>query len=166
MRIPNLNHRATIIGLTAAMALTFGALTRANAGECPADQRRPNGTGQPMSALGPSGVADKVVTFIELNREPVSIQGRQLRARRLDIQPGGVVPWHSHSDRPALLFITEGEITEYASTCATPIVHKAGEITAERSPTSHWWKNLGAKPVVIYAFDLFRAEDKHDEHMM
>lgn len=161
-----LNSRGAIVGLTAALALTFGALSSARAGECPADQRRPNGTGQPMSALGPSGVADKVVTFIELNREPVSIQGRQLRARRLDIQPGGVVPWHSHGDRPALLFITEGEITEFASTCATPIVHKAGEITAERSPTSHWWKNTGARPVVIYAFDLFRSEDKHDEHMM
>ena len=157
MSIRFLNQRATIVGLTAALALTFGALTRANAGECPAEQRRPNGTGQPMSSLGTRGVADKVVTFIELNTEPVSIQGRQLRARRLDIQPGGVVPWHSHGDRPALLFITEGEITEYASTCATPIVHKAGEITAERSPTSHWWKNLGSRPVVIYAFDLFRA---------
>ena len=161
-----LNHRAPLIGLTAALALTFGALTRAHAGECPADQRRPNGTGQPMSAQGASGVTDMVVTAIELAKEPVSIQGRQLRARRLDIAPGGVVPWHSHSDRPALLFITAGEITEYASTCATPIVHKAGDITAERSPTSHWWKNLGTKPVVIYAFDLFRSEDKHDEHMM
>ena len=147
-------------------ALALGAVAAAQAGECPADQRRPNGTGQPMSALGPSGVTDKVITLVELAKEPVSIQGRQLRARRLDIQPGGVVPWHSHSDRPALLFITEGEITEYASTCAVPIQHKAGDITPERSPTSHWWKNTGKQPVVIYAFDLFRSEDKHDEHMM
>lgn len=166
MSINHIHLRDRILGLVGAVALSAGALSVAHAGECPADQRRPNGTGQPMSALGPSGVADKVVTFIELGKEPVSVQGRQMRARRLDIQPGGVVPWHSHSDRPALLFITEGEITEYASTCATPILHKAGEITAERSPTSHWWKNTGTKTVVIYAFDLFRAEDKHDEHMM
>ena len=149
----------------AAAALTFGALS-AQAGECPADQRRPNGTGQPMSANAASGVTDTVVTAIDVAREPVSIQGRLLRARKLDIAPGGVVPWHSHGDRPALLLIAAGEITEYASTCAVPIIHKAGDITAEKSPTSHWWKNHGSVPVVIYSFDLFRAEDKKNDKMM
>ncbi|HSW25710.1 MAG TPA: cupin [Burkholderiaceae bacterium] len=160
------NRRSTFIGLTAVAAITFGALGSAHAGECPADQRRPNGTGQPMSALPASGVTDTVVASTELAKEPVSIQGRLFRARKLDIAPGGVVPWHSHGDRPALLLIASGEITEYASTCAVPIQHKAGDITPERYPTSHWWKNSGTKPVVIYAFDLFRSEDKHDEHMM
>jgi quercetin dioxygenase-like cupin family protein len=167
----NLNEGATMksnLSLRAAAAalLSIGALSAVSAGECPADQRRPNGTGQPMSALGPSGVTDAVVTSIDVAKEPLSIQGRQFRARKLDIAPGGVVPWHSHGDRPALLLIASGEITEYASTCAVPIQHKAGDITPERNPTSHWWKNTGSKPVVIYAFDLFRSEDKHDEHMM
>jgi quercetin dioxygenase-like cupin family protein len=160
------NRRSTLVGLTAAAALTFGAFSHAHAGECPADQRRPNGTGQPMSAQPASGVTAVVITATELAREPVSIQGRLFRARKLDIAPGGVVPWHSHGDRPALLLIASGEITEYASTCAVPIQHKAGDITPERNPTSHWWKNTGSKPVVIYAFDLFRSEDKHEEHMM
>ena len=48
--------------------------------------------------------------------------------RRLAIKPGGVVPWHSHDDRPALIYVVVGEITEYASNCAVPIVHKAGEV--------------------------------------
>ena len=91
------------------------------------------------------------------------LKGRLLRGRRLDIMPGGVVPWHSHSDRPALLLISSGEITEYASTCAVPIVHKAGDITAEQAPTSHWWQNHGTTPVVIYAFDLFRTENKKED---
>jgi quercetin dioxygenase-like cupin family protein len=167
----NLNEGATMksnlsLRVAAAALLSIGAYSAVQAGECPADQRRANGTGQPMSALGPSGVTDVVIASTELAKEPVSIQGRLFRARKLDIAPGGVVPWHSHSDRPALLLIAAGEITEYASTCAVPIVHKAGDITPERSPTSHWWKNTGKQPVVIYAFDLFRSEDKHDEHMM
>jgi quercetin dioxygenase-like cupin family protein len=152
--------------VAAAALLSIGALSSAQAGECPADQRRPNGTGQPMSAIAASGVTDTVVTAIDVAKEPLSVQGRLFRARKLDIAPGGVVPWHSHGDRPALLLIASGEITEYASTCAVPIQHKAGDITPERNPTSHWWKNTGNKPVVIYAFDLFRSEDKHDEHMM
>jgi quercetin dioxygenase-like cupin family protein len=156
----------TVLAVAAIAALSFGALTAAQAGECPAGQSAVDGKGMPMSTEPARDVTDKVVTSIEVAREPVAIQGRLFRARRLDIAPGGVVPWHSHSDRPALLLIASGEITEYASTCKTPIVHKAGEITPERNPTSHWWKNTGAQPVVIYAFDLFRVEDKKDEHMM
>ena len=123
--------------------------------------------GQPMSAAQPArGVTDKVVSSTNLALEPVAIQGRLFRARRLDIAPGGVVPWHSHGDRPAQILIASGEITEYASTCAVPIVHKAGDVAAEKSPTSHWWRNDGTTPVVIYSFDLFRVEDKKNEKMM
>ncbi|MCW5635617.1 MAG: cupin [Rubrivivax sp.] len=163
----SLPRRLTRLGRLGAVAAALGFVSfTAMAGECPADQRRANGTGQPMSSAPAVGVTDKVITHIDVAKEPVSIQGRLLRARRLDIMPGGVVPWHSHADRPALLLIAQGEITEYASTCAVPIVHKAGDITPERSPTSHWWKNTGTQTVVIYAFDLFRSEAKHEEHMM
>jgi quercetin dioxygenase-like cupin family protein len=154
----------TRLAIAAAAMLGFAAAVQA--GECPAGQFAADGKGMPMSNEPAKGVTDKVITSTELAKEPVAIAGRVFRARRLDIAPGGVVPWHSHSDRPALLLISSGEITEYASTCKVPIMHKAGEITPERNPTSHWWKNTGTQPVVIYAFDLFRMEDKKDEHMM
>ena len=151
----------------AALAVLAAVSLAANAGECPADKVVADGKGQPMSAAEPAkGVTDKIISSTELAKEPVAIAGRALRARRLDIAPGGVVPWHSHADRPAQILISSGEITEYASTCAVPIVHKAGDITAEKSPTAHWWKNHGAVPVVIYSFDLFRVEDKKNEKMM
>lgn len=158
--------RHALSPIACAVALSLAMSATARAGDCPPDQRRPAGDGQPMSAAAAQGVKDTVVNAIALADEPVKIGGRQLRARRLDIAPGGIVPWHSHADRPALLFVSQGEITEYASTCATPIVHKAGDITAERNPTSHWWKNHTTKPVVIHAFDLFHVEDRHGEHMM
>ena len=148
-----------------AAALGFVALT-AQAGECPADKRVAEGKGQPKSDTPATGVTDKVVTSTDLAKEPVAIDGRLFRARRLDIAAGGVVPWHSHGDRPALILISSGEITEYASTCAVPIVHKAGDITPEKNPTAHWWKNHGTTPVVIYSFDIFRVEDKKHEHVM
>jgi quercetin dioxygenase-like cupin family protein len=158
-------RRVVVIAIVAAVAAL--ASVAAQAGQCPADKVVPDGKGQPMSAAEPAkGVTDKVVNSTDLALEPVAIAGRALRARRLDIAPGGVVPWHSHSDRPAQILIASGEITEYASTCAVPIVHKAGDITAEKSPTAHWWKNHGSTPVVIYSFDLFRVEDKQNEKMM
>lgn len=156
-----------LIAVAALAAIAAFVSVAANAGECPADKIVADGKGQPMSAAEPAkDVTDKVVSSTELAKEPVAIQGRALRARRLDIGPGGVVPWHSHGDRPAQILISSGEITEYASTCAVPIVHKAGDITAEKSPTAHWWKNHGTTPVVIYSFDLFRIEDKKNEKMM
>jgi len=79
------------------------------------------------------------------------------------IEPGGIVPWHSHGDRPAIIFIQEGEIIEYASNCAVPIVHKTGDIRPETNPTSHWWENKGSKTVVLYVGDVLH--DKTDKNM-
>jgi len=155
-----------LIAIAALAAVAALVSVGAQAGECPADKVVPDGKGQPMSSEPAKGVTDVVVRSTDLAKEPVAIAGRALRARRLDVAPGGVVPWHSHGDRPAQILIASGEIVEYASTCAVPIVHKAGDITAEKSPTSHWWKNLGTAPVVIYSFDLFRVEDKKNEKMM
>lgn len=156
-----------LIAIAALAAMAALVSVGAQAGECPADKIVPDGKGQPMSAAEPAkAVTDKVIASTELAKEPVAIQGRLFRARLLEIGAGGVVPWHAHGDRPALILISSGQITEYASTCAVPIVHKAGDITAERNPTQHWWKNHGTTPVVIYSFDLFRVEDKKNEKMM
>ena len=73
------------------------------------------------------------------------------------------MPWHSHDDRPALIFVQQGEIVEYASNCSEPIVHKAGEIRPEVSGTSHWWKNLGKETVILYVGDV--RKDPHDHNM-
>jgi quercetin dioxygenase-like cupin family protein len=144
-----------------ALALTAGA---ASAGQCPSDKVVASGSGQPMNDAAAKGVTDTVITSMDLGQEPVGVHDRLFRLRRLVIQPGGVVPWHSHGDRPAIIYIIEGEITEYASTCAVPIVHKAGESTAETHTTAHWWKNTGMQPVVLLSADLFHVKD--NEHMM
>ena len=82
--------------------------------------------------------------------------------RKLTIEPGGIVPWHSHADRPAIIYITEGEIIEYASNCTAPIVHKAGDVVAETPNVSHWWKNLGDKTVVLLSADLLHDTSDHN----
>ena len=71
------------------------------------------------------------------------------------------MPWHSHGERPAIIYIIEGEINEYASNCAVPIVHEAGDLIAETKGISHWWKNLGDKTVVLLAADLLKDPTDH-----
>jgi quercetin dioxygenase-like cupin family protein len=149
----------TFVGL---LALAAPAM----AGSCPADKVVPAGQGQPKSDAKAVGVTDVVVTSIDVSKEPAAIPDRLFRLRKLTIQPGGIVPWHSHGDRPALITIISGEIVEYSSTCAVPIVHKVGDSTAETHTTEHWWKNLGKETVVLYSADLFPTKMSHDSHMM
>lgn len=131
------------------------------AGECPADKIKPNA--QPMVDYKPVGVTDTTLGAIDLGKQPAHIEGRELRFRKLTIEPGGIVPWHSHDDRPALIFVQQGEIVEYASNCVDPIVHKAGDIRPEVNGTSHWWKNLGKETVILYVGDV--RKDPHDHNM-
>jgi quercetin dioxygenase-like cupin family protein len=113
----------------------------------------------------PEGVTDNVLAAIDLSKEAVKLDDRQLRLRRLEIQPGGVVPWHSHADRPAIIYIVQGSVTEYSSSCAVPIVHNAGEVAQESAGLSHWWKNTGDSVAVLLSADLFHAA-MDDAHMM
>jgi quercetin dioxygenase-like cupin family protein len=142
------------------------ATTVAIAGECPPDKRVPDGQGQKMSSAAAKGVTDTVRGSIDLSKEPATIDGRLLRIRQLDIQPGGIVPWHSHGNRPAMIYTVSGEIVEYASNCAVPIVHKAGDVAPEKNGTQHWWQNTGTTPVVLISVDVFPVEMKKEEHMM
>jgi quercetin dioxygenase-like cupin family protein len=103
-------------------------------------------------ATMPSKVTDTVIASIDL--KDYGIDGRALRMRRLVVQPGGVVPWHSHETRPANILVVSGEITEYRSTCAVPLLHKAGEVTQESGNLSHWWKNNSKKPAVLISADI------------
>ena len=123
---------------------------------------------RPPASNPASGVTDTVVGSIDVAKEPAHVDGRLLRLRKLVVQPGGVVPWHSHHDRPAIIVITKGTIIEYASNCSAPIVHRPGDVTTETSTTAHWWRNETKSPVELYSADLFPTQmmGTHEEHTM
>ena len=105
----------------------------------------------------PKDVTDTVLASIDLGPE-INVNGRQLRTRRLVVQPGGVVPIHSHKDRPALIVTVSGTITEYSSACGSPITHKAGDISREAEGLSHYWVNEGKEPAVLLSSDVFNGQ--------
>jgi quercetin dioxygenase-like cupin family protein len=157
------NPRALWQGLALACVIVGSATTASTAfaGECPGDKIKANA--REKVDFKPVGVTDVTLGSIDLEKQPANIKGRELRFRKLTIEPGGIVPWHSHDDRPALIFVQQGEIIEYASNCAGPIVHKAGDIRPEVFGTSHWWKNLGTETVILYVGDV--RKDPDDHHM-
>jgi quercetin dioxygenase-like cupin family protein len=146
--------------LLAGVALSASLMASAAfAGECPTDQVKPDAT-KPVD-VGHDGVTDTVIAMIDVDKEQ-GIKDRKFRLRKLVIKPGGTVPWHSHGDRPAIIYIVEGQVEEYASTCAVPIVHKTGEVIAETKEISHWWKNTGDKAVVLLSADLLKDPADHN----
>ena len=156
----------TFVNAGAAAAIAVAAATSfaglALAGKCPADKLVPDGQGQGAGATMPKDVTGTVLASIDLSKEMVKLDDHLFRMRRLEIKPGGIVPWHSHADRPALIYVVQGEITVYASICKEPILHKScdGLIDAGRS---HWWKNTGKKTVVLISADILH--DKMDANM-
>jgi quercetin dioxygenase-like cupin family protein len=131
------------------------------AGQCPPD--KVTTSGQVAGPAKHTGVTDKVLTMIPLAQEKVALKEHALRLRRLVVQPGGIVAWHSHADRPAIIYVVSGSITEYTTHCRVPIVHRAGETSTEAGGLSHWWKNHTRRPVVLLSADLLH--DMHDHNM-
>ena len=140
-----------LAALSLAALTAAGLATPALAGACPADQAGNNAlAGHPTA---PSNVTDDLIGSVDLGPE-IGVAGRDLRLRRLVVQPGGVVPFHSHEGRPALIITVSGQVTEYRSSCSVPIVHHAGEVSREADGISHYWINQGSEPAVLLSADV------------
>ena len=142
------NVAAGIIALAA-----IGGATPAMAGQCQTAATNVLANAPTM----PKDVTDTVIGAVDLGKE-ISVDGRQLRTRRLVVKPGGIVPLHSHTDRPALIVTVSGSITEHRSDCAEPIEHHAGDISREADGISHYWINHGTEPAVLLSSDVFHGK--------
>jgi quercetin dioxygenase-like cupin family protein len=154
-----LNGMKTSAFVTAGLLAGAVFAGSAFAGGCPADKLMTNAR-EPVKEEA-LGVTDTVLAMLPLANEAPMLLDRKMRVRKLTIEVGGIVPWHSHGDRPALIYIVEGEIHEYASNCAAPIVHGPGDVAVESHEVSHWWKNLGNRPVTLLSFDIMHDESDH-----
>lgn len=109
----------------------------------------------------PVDETDTTIASLDLNEvslpDNVKPLGKRLmRMRRVDVGPKGKVPIHSHFNRPAILFVAEGEYKEYNSKFEEPRIFKKGDFLVEHGDITHWGENPSeTEPVVIYAFDLY-----------
>ena len=66
------------------------------------------------------GVTSEVLATLDLGEEIEGMAGRQLRMRMFTIEPGGVFgPMHDHVDRPGMVYILQGTITDHRDGVAT-----------------------------------------------
>ena len=116
------------------------------------------------SVIGES-VAPKASTGVKIG-EPVvldlapwaeDMKGRQLRIRKFEIAPGGVIGIHSHDDRPDVSYLVQGTLTEFrpgdfSESRPSDTLHAAGK------GVTHWVANNGSTPAVLIVADIFRPQ--------
>ena len=80
---------------------------------------------QPLSPAT-KGVTVQLLATLDLGREIEGMAGRQLRMRMVTIEPGGVFgPVHDHKDRPGVVYILQGTITDHRNGTAIRVAHEA-----------------------------------------
>ena len=95
---------------------------------------------------------------VDLSQEFPNIGNRELRARVITIEPGGVVAVHQHQQRPGLAYILDGEIIEHRNDHPAPLVRKSGEVAFENSGVIHWWENRSDKEVRALVVDIIESK--------
>lgn len=104
---------------------------------------------QPKQTLPP-----ETLQVIDLGKEIPGLDGRQLRMRRLTLKPGGAIPPHSHTDRPAVVYVLQGRVREHRSDLDKPIEYGEGDSMTENAAIHHWIENIGDTPLVGIVIDV------------
>jgi quercetin dioxygenase-like cupin family protein len=103
------------------------------------------------------GVSAKLLASLDLGSEIKGMEGRQLRMRMVTIEPGGVFgPIHDHKDRPGMVYILQGVITDHRNDAA--IEYGPGVGWPEDSRTTHWLENRGTIPAVEISVDIVKQQ--------
>jgi len=103
------------------------------------------------------GVATTLLATVDLGPEIEGMSGRQLRMRMVTIESGGVFgPIHDHKDRPGIVYILQGTITDHRNGAARD--YGPGVGWPEDRNTTHWLENRGTIPAVEISVDIVRKE--------
>ena len=102
------------------------------------------------------GVSAQLLGTVDLGREIEGMAGRELRMRMFTFAPGAVFgPMHDHKDRPGIVYILEGTITDHRGGVATD--YGPGVGWPEDRDTMHWLENRGTVPAVEISVDIVKS---------
>lgn len=102
------------------------------------------------------GVTAELLGTVDLGPEIDGMAGRQLRLRRFSFAPGAVFgPLHDHRDRPGLVYVLQGTITDHRDGTATD--YGPGLGWPEDHTTLHWLENRGDVAAVEVSVDIVQG---------
>ena len=99
------------------------------------------------------GVTAELLATVDLGPEIEGMVGRQLRMRMFTFEPGAVFgPIHDHKNRPGIVYILQGTITDHRN--GAPTDYGPGVGWPEDRNTTHWLENRGTVPAVEISVDI------------
>ena len=108
-----------------------------------------------QKAPGATGVTVELLAAVDLGPEIEGMAGRQLRMRMGTVEPGSDFgPTHDHKDRPGLVYILQGTITDHRDGVARDYGPGVGWI--EDRNTVHRLENRGTVAAVVLSVDIVR----------
>jgi quercetin dioxygenase-like cupin family protein len=103
------------------------------------------------------GVTAELLATVDLGAEIEGMAGRQFRMRMFTFEPGAVFgPMHDHKDRPGIVYILQGTITDHRD--GEAVEYGPGVGWPEDRNTMHWLENRGTVPAVEISVDIVRSE--------
>ena len=111
--------------------------------------------GQQSPPRESKGVTTTKTITLDLGPELDGMQGRQLRLRVIKADPGGVIGLHSHKDRPTVLYVIQGSLTEYYERGDVK-EYREGDAWTKGKDATHWAENKGTTPVVFVGADILK----------
>src|SRR5689334_20243617 len=79
--------------------------------------------GQSTAPPGTINATFETLANVELGKEIPGMDGRALRMRFATVQPGGIIGLHSHKDRPAVVYMLQGTMTQFQADGSVRIYH-------------------------------------------
>jgi quercetin dioxygenase-like cupin family protein len=102
------------------------------------------------------GMTASQLSGLDLSKQGLNdLDRRQMRMRQIIIEPGGVVAFHSHANRPSLTYVLKGTVLEHRKG-GPDRTYGPGEVITESTDVDHWAENKGSEPVALISVDLFK----------
>jgi quercetin dioxygenase-like cupin family protein len=109
--------------------------------------------GNEQAAPETKGVTVELLAALDLGPEIEGMAGRQLRMRMVTMEPEAVFgPIHDHVDRPGMVYILQGTITDHRGGVVTE--YGPGVGWPEDKNTTHWLENRGTTSAVEISVDI------------
>ena len=102
----------------------------------------------------PKGFHVKELGTIALGTEIEGMQGRVLRMSHVTVDPGGMMPAHPHKDRPEIIYVVQGRITETRN--GVTAEHGPGAVLLMTRDITHSLENRSDAPAVYMAAPIAR----------
>src|SRR5829696_4605510 len=104
-----------------------------------------------------TGVTSELLATVDLGPEIEGMAGRELRLRMFTFAPGAVFsPMHDDKDRPGIVYVMQGTITDHRDGVATD--YGPGVGWPEDRNNTHWLENSGTIPAVEISVDIVGHE--------